>query len=216
MRKDIHISVNNGNFVPSNINGEVDCAEYTEVIRTDQESNMLESKVYLDCYIKKSADKIYARIPYMPITSTAMMRFHIDGNVIRNKFDGGFWFDVCNKNSPIQACKFNLISKTSRFNIKINQETGSADIYSLDLYDFDIIESINQDADLVLKLNKGGYLKEPTIGAGIGSFINGTNKDSEIYKVIQSNLVEDNINVERVVLEEDGNNIFLHVTDMEE
>ena len=94
MRKDIQIDIDSNDIVTSNQHHNTNCEDYTSILYPDLESGMQEGKVYIECYIKKSDDKIYAFIPYTPIASPAMIRFYYNGAVIKNKFDGCYWFDV--------------------------------------------------------------------------------------------------------------------------
>ena len=209
MRKDIIIDIHSGGFVHPSKNNEVSVAYQIE--NKDGEA----SRIYLTTMIKKRniEDDINVFIPYIPIESVCMLRvgfFDDSGNEIhiRNPKNNSFYFEMQGYKKPIVASELPLINRDGLFTLRYNQDTGGMEVYDMVGFDFEIKESLYQDAMLLMQLVKGGYLKHPSSGVGIQNYFNSPAKTQELGRMMIDELEDDGIRVINADIDNDNGTLI--------
>lgn len=200
MRNDILIDIDTADIIENKKS-----YRFNDLIQTDREPDMSVNKLYFDVYISSINNGIFRfKMPYIPSEKVASIRLHINGNIITNQFDGGYWFDIFSDNKPIFVCAYGLISKSFEFIGYINQDTGVIDLYDSNELDFSVDSTLYQDSYLIMKLGKGEYLKEPTLGVGMMKYINGSQSSDYISRDVVAELNIDKIKTKSIFIESTG------------
>lgn len=207
MRKDIKVNINDGSFIPNNINEDKKMFEVSEVGR-DAGGDMLDMYLYLEVIIdnlefNKAPEFIY--LPYTPIDKKSYIRMGSKNNLgfvryLKNPVTNSQWFKICVNNKHIPVSSLPIINKYGRYSVLLDYETGNLNFYSMDEFDFSIDSSLYQDAQLLIKSYVGSNTRHPLSGVGIQRYINSPVIDKRLNQRILDELNSDGIVPDEVIL----------------
>lgn len=205
MREDIQIHNESGDIQLSptdtyNLAGEVRWVDNPEGLQGSAYCEIEINHVVQEAKLMREG--VFVHIPYHPVYKTFRVRFkRLQDNgsyaFLTNPVDGTEWFLVVAglhgaNPTPIHASELMLISNQDFY---LRFENENVVIYSAVTVDMNIVNSGNQNSNMLLSCVPGNNYRYPVSGVGLVRWINGPMTSEEIARVINNEFAEDGVAV---------------------
>lgn len=203
-RKDIIINIDTHAFVISKGNTPV----FNAVKNNNIESGMSDKYMYWDIAVTRNAMNsqfIIVKFPYIADSKYCMVRLMIGGIPVLAP-NNSEWITMFDENGD-------HIMSQGIYSINIDGEIALVNInnsciaYSGNVADFTVLDSLQQDANIIVQSNPTDIFQHPLVGVGIGSYLNAPDSSYELNKKILEELTRDGIFANTVNLS--GNNVAM-------
>lgn len=207
MRKDIGIDINDGSFVMKNMNDNRYIYK-SNIVDKNQDDILLDSNIYICVHIDDNVvldkDGVFINIPYTPIEKYAYVCFSMEmdnGSIIYilNPTTNSKWFKIYSNNNHMVISKIPLINRDGNLHLIYN-DNGYMNAYDFNSYDFNISESLYQDAQTIIKNYITSNSRHPLAGVGIQKYLNSPVIDKKLSNRVLSELNSDGIIPKSVVI----------------